>query len=188
VQAAGAWRFWVSGDSFYAAHREISKTTKFSFHPAGKWQFRSGTTVQAFITTCHLSPEWLHAVSIQTVIMPGALQPHPEEDEKVTLLDMGSERKQSLNLFVSLRKMDQDPAAPEEGGLFLWRGQLRDGRRVVLHGVNLRLLETERQRSIDRQHETPDMKGAAYSETVWYDPHPELGNVVLVVPATPELF
>ena len=192
VRAASTWRLWGSGDEFYVAVRDAAHASKVSFHRNGKWQLRIGAATKRFLATRSPLPGWLHAVSIQWIIFPGVLRPLIVGEEKVELLEVPEEHKLALNILLSPRETRLERSLPTEGGAFVWRQQLRNGKLLLAHAVVLPLTQQDREGAMSVLQEAPiltydrlpDAKDV-YAELAWFTTRSEVGNLVLVLPLGP---
>lgn len=187
AQAALPWRFWASGNSFYAAGRHLGHAVKISFHPHENWQLRIASVATRLISTIEVLPGWLHALSIQWVVPPGALRPSAEDDIEM-LVQTSHGWKLGANLLVSSGQTGSEPPLPEGSGILPWAAALRDGRRVALNIVNTLLSEYERGDIAQILGRAPKVKSGRYAEYIEHRLGRQPGNVIIVVPLGPESF
>jgi hypothetical protein len=95
-------------------------------------------------------------------------------------------RRWLRNLFVSVREGDPKPPVTPEGGAFMWRQKLRDGRCIALHVVNLPLADFDLEDIARMRREGPTIGhtpkvGEDYAEIASFRPRPD-GNAVIIVP------
>ncbi len=186
-QAALPWRFWASGNSFYAAGRRLGRSVKVSFHPNGNWQLRVDSAVSRLISRIEVLPGWLHALSVQWTILPGALMPSAEEDIEL-LVETAYGWKQSANLLVSTSETSSDPPLPGDSRLLPWAATLSDGRRIALNIANTPQAEHELEEAVQMRRKLPIINSGKYAEYVEHRLGREPGNVVIVLPLGPESF
>jgi hypothetical protein len=192
-RVASAWRFWRSGDEFYAAVRNAAHLTKVSFHRNGNWQLRMGAATKRLMATRHYLPGWLHVVSIQWFLYPGSLRPLTSGSEDVELVEVPEDHKLAVNIILSTTKAGSDPPLPREGGRFVWREHLRDSRLVVVHAVTLPLAEQDHEARARILREAPPLTyetkpdpADVYAEISIYTTRPESGNVIGIAPLPPD--
>lgn len=191
VIAADAWRFWKSGDEFYAGVRKATHLSKLSFHRDGKWQLQTFSKTHRLPATRHISPEWTLVISLQWMILADSFQPNSTGQEKVLLIDVPLGYRLCLDLLVSRTTTQPRLPEAEPAGEFVWEVQLRSGRRLAINKLLLPWTDAEVQDALRIRHEsavhidkTP-ARGSHYAEIAWFRSRPSTGNVVWIVPHGP---
>jgi hypothetical protein len=192
VRIAGIWRFWQQGAEFYAASRSAIGVCKISFHRNGNCQVTIGHAIQKLTAIQSVSPDWQRIYSLQWGLSPDALIPRAGREEDVKLVDVPDGSKLQVNLLLSTSNEQVAPPVPREGGAFLWRTELRDGRSILLHAITRPETRYERGEIDRRRREAPIIavaapkRGDTYAEITWFSSRPTTGNQGVIVPLGPE--
>ena len=188
-QIASAWRFWVQGNEFYAAPRDVATLGKISFHSNFNWQYRLGKAVFRLARPLRLSENFLHAIQLSFLVEAGVLLPLNQAETKVGLIEVPAGFKLVLNLLISPHSQTPGLTPPVEiGGTVLVSHRLRGGSSLI---TTSRILEMDAndlsiikdiQEKIRINFTSLPNKKQVFAEAAWNQFDERTGNAMVIVP------